>query len=117
MPFGPYILWAVRLSRSMPIASTSMGSFPAACTASVWNSTPFALHTLPISATGSTVPISLLANMTDTASVLSVMASATCSADTRPCLSTSKYVTWKPSRSSRLQVSSVALCSVFCVTK
>ena len=47
-PLGPYILCADRLSRSMPIASTSSGTLPAACTASVWNRTPRSLHSRPI---------------------------------------------------------------------
>ena len=41
-----------RLSRSIPISSTSTGTLPTACTASVWNRTPFSLHSLPIALIG-----------------------------------------------------------------
>jgi len=51
-PLGPWNLWPDRLSRSIPIASTSIGTFPTACVASVWNSTPASFATAPISATG-----------------------------------------------------------------
>ena len=63
---------------SMFWAFTSMGRWPAACTASVWNSTPFSLHTAPISGMGRMEPISLLAYMMVTRQVSSRMASATC---------------------------------------
>ena len=71
MPFGPYIMWAVADSRSIPIASTSIGTLPAAWVASVWKTMPFSLASLPISAMGWMVPISLLANMTEIRMVLS----------------------------------------------
>jgi multidrug efflux pump subunit AcrB len=64
-----------------------------------------------------TVPISLLASMMLTRTVLSVMASRICSGETRPDLSVGRYVTWQPIRSSRFMVSSVALCSVRLVMK
>ena len=39
-PFGPYSLWPLSASRSMPMPPTSSGILPAACAASVWNSAP-----------------------------------------------------------------------------
>src|SRR6266704_1787693 len=74
MPFGPYILCADIDSRSMFIASTSTGSLPTPWVASVWKRTPFSRVTLPISPMGLIVPISLLAYITDTSTVLSVIA-------------------------------------------
>src|SRR2546429_461576 len=74
MPFGPYILCADMERRSMFIASTSTGSLPTPWVASLWKRTPFSRATLPISAMGLMVPISLLANMIETSTVLSVIA-------------------------------------------
>ncbi len=51
------------------------------------------LQTPPMAAIGCSVPISLLAAMMETRIVLSVIASATCWAVTRPKRSTGKYVT------------------------
>ena len=47
-------------------APTSIGIFPAAWTASVWNATPFAAQIAPISAIGWMTPVSLFAAMTVT---------------------------------------------------
>ena len=90
MPFGPWNLWPDMESMSMFIAFTSSGIAPTACTASVWKSTLWALATLPISAMGSRVPISLLAAMIVIRMVLSVMAASTCSGVTRPSASTGR---------------------------
>ena len=92
-PLGPYILCAVMLARSTFMASTSKSTLAMPWTASVWNSTPFSRVILPISASGCTVPTSLLANMTDTRMVLSVMAARTCSGEMDPSCATSRYVT------------------------
>ena len=89
-PFGPWNLWAESDSMSIFMAFTSMGTWPTACTASVWKNTPFSLHTLPISAMGIMVPTSLFANITDTSTVLSLMAFFTCSAVTMPFSSTGR---------------------------
>ena len=58
----------------MFIASTSIGSLPTPWTASLWKRTPRSREILPISAIGWIVPISLLANMIETRTVLSVIA-------------------------------------------
>ena len=42
---------------------TSIGTLPAACTASVWKYTSASAATLPISSTGCSTPVSLLAIM------------------------------------------------------
>ncbi len=63
-------------ARSTFIDSTSNGTFPTPCTASEWKSTPRERHSLPISASGWTVPISLLASITETRMVRSVIAAA-----------------------------------------
>ncbi len=68
----------------MPIASTSTGILPTAWVASVWKMIPFSLASLPSSATGWIVPISLLASITEIRMVLSVSAARTASTSTRP---------------------------------
>ena len=60
-------------ARSTFIDSTSKGTLPTPCTASEWKSTPRDRQSLPISASGWTVPISLLASITETRMVRSVM--------------------------------------------
>ena len=71
MPLGPYSLWPERLSMSTPSSATSMGSEPTACTASVWNAAPFSWAIRASSATGCTVPTTLLANMMEASRVSS----------------------------------------------
>ncbi len=66
------------------MASTSTGIFPTAWVASVWKMIPFSLASLPISAIGWIVPISLLANITEIRIVLSVIALRTSSTSTSP---------------------------------
>ena len=68
-------------------ASTSTGTLPAACVASVKKSTPFSWHRAPISRTGLSVPTSLLAHISATRIVSGRRAAATASAVTRPVLS------------------------------
>ena len=93
-----------------PSSSTSSGTLPTACTASVWNRTPFSLHSLPIAVIGWRVPISLFAAMIDDEDrLVGERLARPARRDTWPYLSTGRYVTWKPSRSSRLQVSSDGL--------
>ena len=53
---------------------TLKGTLPTDCTASVWNSTPRSWQSWPISRTGCSTPISLLAPMIETRIVLSSMA-------------------------------------------
>ena len=115
-------MWADRLSMSTPSSLTSRSRNPAACTASVCTAMVvprlFAspLTTREISATGSIVPISLLASMTLTTVVRSVIALPTSSGSTMPDRSTGRYVTSKPCRSSWSQEWSTAWCSMFDVT-
>ena len=63
-PTGPPILWALTVIRSAPLSSKRTGRWATACTASVWNGTPCSRATAASSATGCTVPTSLLAHMT-----------------------------------------------------
>ena len=53
----------------MPISSTSSGTRPAACAASVWNSAPASFARAPIAARSCTTPISLFTAMTETSRV------------------------------------------------
>ena len=92
-------------------APTSMARWPAAWTASVWKVIFLARHSAPISAMGWMVPISLLAYMTVTRQVSSVMASATCWGVMRPVSWTSSRVMVKPSFSSFCKVCRTAWCS------
>ena len=70
MPLGPYILCAVIETRSTCAASTSNATLPTACTASVWNNTPRARHASRQAAIGCSTPISLLAAITVTSTVV-----------------------------------------------
>ena len=70
--------------------STSIGTLPADCAASVWKSTPRLRASCPISPMGAIVPISLLACMMLISTVRSVIALRTSSISTRPCLSTGR---------------------------
>src|ERR1043166_2349087 len=116
MPLGPYMRCAVHESRSMPIASTFTETFPTACVASVWKMTPLSLQSLPMAAMSWIVPISLLANITETRTVLSVIALPICSTSIRPSGCTGTYVTSEPCRSRRLATSRPARCSMTVVT-
>ena len=112
MPFGPYSLWAERERRSTCHSLTSIGRNGAAWTASTWNATRRARQTELISEIGCIVPTSLLAAITLTSTVRSVMADSTASGSTKPCSSTARYVTSKPWRSSRAHSWRTALCSM-----
>ena len=111
-PLGPWNLWADRESMSTGNCDRSIGTCPTACTASVWNSTPFSRQTAPISAMGSTVPISLLANITLTRQVSGRIAACTASGVTIPVSETGSSVTEKPSSSSCFRVWRMAWCSI-----
>ena len=112
-PLGAWNLWPDIESMSMFIASTSMGVWPAACTASVWKGMPLSRQSAPISAMGCTVPISLLANITVTRQVSGRIAASTSSRRTTPSSWTSSSVTSKPSFCSFESVCSTAWCSNF----
>lgn len=63
MPYGPPILCPVSVSAASPLAPKSTSAWPAACTASECIGTPYSRATAASSATGRTVPISLLAHI------------------------------------------------------
>src|SRR5439155_429643 len=107
---------AVQDSRSMPMASTSTGILPTAWVASVWKMIPFSLARRPIAGMSWIVPISLLANITEMRMVLSVLAVRIPSTSTRPSGCTGTYVTETPCRSSRLNESRLARCSMTVLT-
>src|SRR5438270_10243243 len=107
---------AVHDRRSMPMASTSTGVLPTAWVASVWNRMPFSFASLPMAAISWIVPISVLANITEIRMVLSVTALRISATSMRPSGCTGTYVTWRPCRSSRLQTSMPARCSMTVVT-
>ena len=116
-PFGPYNLCALNEARSTSRAATSRGTWPAACTASVWNQTPRARHAWARSATGCSTPISLFAVITEASTVSGRNAAANRATSTRPSRSTGTRVTAQPSRSRLAHTSSTALCSVVTVTR
>ena len=91
----------------MCISSTFSGMCANACTASVWKSTPCFLHTSPMAASGSMVPISLFAAMMETSTVSGRMAASIASAETMPVSSTGITVTSQPCFSS-----ACALCRI-----
>ena len=84
MPFGPHILWAVSDRRSTPSASTSMGTLPTACAASVWSRMPRGRVSPAISEIGCRTPISLLAAITETRRVSGRNALSTSPTSQRP---------------------------------
>ncbi len=113
-PIGPPSLCPVMVSASTPLAATSTGTWPTACTASVCSGTPTAWATAASAARSLTAPISLLAHMTlaTATSVPSPSASASASAVTAPVGSTSSQVTSAPSCStSHSTLSRTAWCS------
>ena len=77
---------------------------------------PFSLASLPMAAISWIVPISLLANMTEIRMVLSVRARRISSTSISPSGCTGTAVTSNPCRSSRLQTSRLARCSITVVT-
>jgi hypothetical protein len=115
-PTGPPILWPVTVSASTPLRAKSTGTWPTACTASVWNGMPCVWATSASSRIGLTVPTSLLAHITVTRATsagFSAMAAASVSACTRPKSSTSSQVTAAPASATRCSItSSTAWCSM-----
>ena len=83
-PLGAWSLCPERDSMSMFCSLTSMGTWPTAWTASVWNQIPFSRQSLPIWGMGWRVPISLLAYMMVTRPVSSVRAASSSSTRTMP---------------------------------
>ena len=111
-PFGPLNLCDESDSRSTPSARTSTGIFPVDCTASECINAPRECAIADSSAMGCTVPISLLACMTETSAVSSVMSSRTRSGDTIPEWSTGTSVVRQPRRARALSVFRTASCSM-----
>ena len=112
VPFGPPILWAENAARSTPSALTSTWILPSAWTASVNVVTPRSRHADAISATGSIVPISLFASITQTRIVSSRSRSRTASGDSVPVASTGRNSISKPRPASHSAESSTAWCSI-----
>ena len=99
------------------MAFTSMGSRPAAWTASVWKRAP-AAHAMPAaSATGRTVPVSLFAHMTETSAVSWVTAARRSVRAMEPVPSTGRIVTRQPRRSRSWTSIRVEGCSTAVVTR
>ena len=92
---------------------TSILTWPAAWTASVWKTTPCFLQTAPISLIGCNVPISLLANIIVTNVVSSLIAFSTSSTLTTPFSGTSNNVISNPSFSNLFKVWRTPWCSIF----
>ena len=114
IPLGPYILWLDILIMSIPKSFTSMFIFANAWTASVWNSTLCFFAISAISLIGSTVPISLFANIIVIKTVVSFIAFSSSSRLILPSSSTSRYVTSNPCLFSRYShVWRTAWCSIF----
>ena len=113
-PLGAWILWPLTDSRSTPSSLGVKGTFKKPWTASQWSRArqPAALMARAASFTGRTVPSSLFTSIMDTSTVSGRRAAASCSGATRPALSGLRYVTSYPWRSSSLQVSSTAACSM-----
>ena len=90
---------------------------PTDWTASVWKRAPRARASRARSATGWMVPISLLACITETSAVSSVIASATRSGVTTPLASTPTSVVVHPCFESAFRVCSTASCSIALATR
>ena len=102
-PTGPPSLWPVTVSASAPLAAKSTGSCAAACTASVWNGTPYSCATAASSLTGCTVPTSLFAHITLTTATCSgacAIAARSASGRTTPSAPTASQTASAPWASS-----------------
>ena len=115
IPLGPWNLCPLALNISIFISCTLIGICANACTASVWNITPLECAIAPSSLIGSTVPISLLANIMLASIVVSLIAASNSIGSTFPYSSTSRYVTSYPCFSSHSQVWRIAWCSILVV--
>ncbi len=115
MPTGPPILCPVTARVVAPEAAKSTGTAPRAWTASVWNGTPWEAASAAASATGWTVPISLLTHIrVATATVSGSRARALSQAcrSTEPSAWTGTRSTCAPScSSSQAAASRTAWCS------
>ena len=116
-PLGPLNLCAEIESRSTPRAATSIGILPADCTASVWNRAPRACATAASRAIGCTVPISLLACITETRAVRSPTAASRSAGSTTPARPAGSSVVVQPRFASAFSVLSTASCSMADATR
>lgn len=90
----------MKLAADSPLAPKSIGTCPAACTASLCIGTPNSAATAASSAIGSMVPTSLFAHMTLTSATSSACAASSARSaltDTTPSASTGSHVTRAPS--------------------
>ncbi|MNE22522.1 hypothetical protein D3C80_1157380 [compost metagenome] len=76
MPLGACSLWPDSESMWIDEFCRSSGTLPTACTASVWNITPNSSAMRAISSTGNSVPVSLLAHITETTATSSLSRAA-----------------------------------------
>ena len=90
---------------------TSIGRRPSAATASLCSTMPVPASSSAISSMGWTVPISLLAQPTETRIVSSVMRARSFLTDTRPYRSIGRRVTRKPFFSRYLAMLRIEMCS------
>jgi hypothetical protein len=93
-------LCPVAVSAAAPEAAKSTGIWPIAWMASVWNGMPRAAASAASSATGCTVPTSLLAHMPVMTAISSPWRSSSslnASTETRPAASTGSQLTCAPS--------------------
>ena len=90
-PTGPPNLCPVMVIASAPLAAKLTGSWPAACTASVWNGMPCSRASAASSGIGCTTPTSLFAHITVTRATppgSAAMASASAAGGSTPVSST-----------------------------
>ena len=112
---GPPSLCAETASVLIPGRWASTGTAQNAWTASTWKGTPAASHRAASSATGCTVPTSLLAHITvtsATSAARSASSRSSCPGSTRPVASTSSQTSSAPScAASHSAASDTAWCS------
>ena len=104
--------------RSAPVSAMVTGSEQKACTASVWTSARGTadLTASAILRTGCRAPVSLLAAITDTTAVRSLIASSTSSGATTPVGPTGTTTAWRPIRATKRAAASTASCSTAVTT-
>ena len=117
-PLGPWILWELTVSRSMPVFPGVKGCLPKACTASTWRRVRYLFRrmTRAAASTGRMLPISLFTAMMLTKAVSGVMASSICWGEMRPKASGARRTISQPSFSSWAMGSSTEGCSIWVVT-
>ena len=117
VPGGPYkLLCPVNASKSILIASMSIGRMPAVCAASTSISAPAACAPRAISAIGKIVPTTLLAWLMAMSRVPGVIARRIASRSSEPSRAHGTTITRTPARSSARRGRITALCSMLVVT-